>query len=376
MKYLKGSFGYDYNFLKEHVDTILLENGDAKLVLSPTLQGRVMTSSADGDDGDSYGWVNYNLIASKQFLPHCNNFGGEDRYWIGPEGGQFSIFFKKNDPFDLEHWQTPAPIDTESWDVDLKEGERVVLSKSMQLKNYHGSVFDVEAKREVELLDCSDIESSLEIKVEKSVRSVGFKSINTMINNGSFDWNKQTGMLSIWVLGQFTPSEEATIILPIEANAEGEIMNDRYFGKIDEERIKVLSNAILFKADGLKRGKIGVGPNRTLPVIGSYDALNKVLTIVKFNFNPEKTDYVNSMWELQEKPFKGDVVNAYNDGPLDDGSIMGPFYELETSSAAANLKPQESIVHEHATFHFKGSENQLAVIAKNLLGVSLNDCNF
>ena len=31
-----------------------------------------------------------------------NGFGGEDRFWLGPEGGQFSIFFKKDDPFDLE----------------------------------------------------------------------------------------------------------------------------------------------------------------------------------------------------------------------------------------------------------------------------------
>ena len=39
-----------------------------------------------------------------------NAFGGEDRLWLGPEGGQYSIFFRAGDPFDLEHWQTPPPL--------------------------------------------------------------------------------------------------------------------------------------------------------------------------------------------------------------------------------------------------------------------------
>jgi hypothetical protein len=29
-------------------------------------------------------------------VPHINVFGGEDRFWLGPEGGQFSIFFAKD----------------------------------------------------------------------------------------------------------------------------------------------------------------------------------------------------------------------------------------------------------------------------------------
>ena len=30
-----------------------------------------------------------------------NVFGGEDRFWLGPEGGQFALYFKAGDPFDL-----------------------------------------------------------------------------------------------------------------------------------------------------------------------------------------------------------------------------------------------------------------------------------
>ena len=46
-------------------------------------------------------------------------------------------------------------------------------------------------------------------------------------------------------------------------------------------------------------------------------------------------EYVNSLWEIQDEPFRGDVVNSYNDGKLEDGTQLGPFYELESSSPAA-----------------------------------------
>jgi hypothetical protein len=41
----------------------------------------------------------------------------------------------------------------------------------------------------------------------------------------------------------------------------------------------------------------------------------------------------------------GDVINAYNDGPNDDGTQLGRFLELETSSPAAALKSGNSITH-------------------------------
>ena len=64
-------------------------------------------------------------------------------------------------------------------------------------------------------------------------------------------------------------------------------------------------------------------------------------------------------------------MNAYNDGPLEDGSQMGPFYEIESSSPAAFLAPGGKIIHKHNIFHFTGSENDLSKIAKSVLGVDI-----
>jgi hypothetical protein len=115
-----------------------------------------------------------------------------------------------------------------------------------------------------------------------------------------------------------------------------------------------------------------VGPRRVKPVLGSYAADSKVLTLVQFTLPPNATDYVNSMWEIQEKPYSGDVANSYNDGPPAPGAKpLGPFYELESSSPAAALGPGESLTHVHRTVHLQGPEKDLNRAAEAALGVGL-----
>lgn len=68
------------------------------------------------------------------------------------------------------------------------------------------------------------------------------------------------------------------------------------------------------------------------------------------------------------------VINSYNDGSPEPGAVpLGPFYELETSSAAAALQPGETMKHVQRTFHIQGSEEQLNPLAKRFLGVRLSD---
>lgn len=86
----------DVAFLREHTPVIVLSDrtGSSKVALAPAWQGRVMTSTAAGDQGFSCGWINRELIASGKLLPHINVFGGEDRFWLGPEGGTVLDFLR------------------------------------------------------------------------------------------------------------------------------------------------------------------------------------------------------------------------------------------------------------------------------------------
>jgi hypothetical protein len=79
------------------------------------------------------------------------------------------------------------------------------------------------------------------------------------------------------------------------------------------------------------------------------------------------------MWEMQKEPYAGDVLNTYNDGSPGEGKPpLGPFYELETSSPAAMLKPGETMRHIMRTIHLQGTQSELDAIAKAKLGVNLS----
>ncbi len=371
-------FKDDAAFLQAHTRPVILsgQDGLAQVVVSPDLQGRVMTSTAGGSDGLSFGWINRDFIASGQNNLHMNAFGGEDRFWLGPEGGQFSIFFKKDDPFDLEHWFTPPSINEGAYDVVAREDDRIHFRKAMRLVNYSGKEFELELNRVVHLLGSDEV-GALGIPVPRDLKMVAFSSKNAITNTGLEPWTKDTGMLSIWILGMFNPSPETTIVIPFKVGPEEElglIVNDSYFGKVPADRLIVGDGVLFFRGDGQYRSKIGISPRRVKPFAGSYDAANNILTIVHLTVPDGATDYVNSMWEIQEAPFGGDVVNSYNDGPPEPGAKpLGPFYELESSSPAAGLGPGETLTHVHTTVHFQGEDDALDEIARKIFGVSIEE---
>jgi len=370
----QGTFGYDLAFLrKHHKDLVLLENGDARLIVLPAYQGRIMTSTAEGNAGASFGWLNHELIASGKFTEHFSAFGGEERFWLGPEGGQFSIYFKKGVDFKFENWFVPKELDTESFDLVASDKTSAQFEKQMHLDNFSGTSFDLKVNRNISLLNDSAIQS-LFGKLPAGVKAVGFQSDNMITNTGKAEWNKSSGMLSIWILSMLNAGNQTSIAIPYKKGDTavlGKIVTDDYFGKVPAERLKVGDGLILFKADGNQRSKIGLSPARALPMAASYDATNNVLTIAQFSLPEEETDYVNSLWEQQQHPFAGDAVNAYNDGPI-EGKQMGKFYELESSSPAAALAPGQSLSHFHRTIHLKGTKADLNTIAQQLLRVGVD----
>ena len=372
-------FADDIQFLNKYLALNILEepSGAGKLAISGALQGRVMTSTSQGNSGLSYGWINRKLFESKEVSDHINVFGGEERFWLGPEGGQFSIFFKGGDPFDLEHWHTPRLIDLDTFQLARLSPTQAVYSKSASLTNYSGFTFEFDVLRTIDIFSTDKICILLGIENSSEVSSVGYQTTNSITNTGAKNWEKETGLLSIWLLGMFNPSPETTIIIPFHRGTEkelGPVVNDNYFGKVPSDRLIVGDNVIYFRGDGQFRSKIGLSPARAKDIIGAYDASNQILTLVKFE-KPEGVDsYVNSLWELQKHPYEGDVINSYNDGPPEPGSApLGPFYELETSSPALDLRVGQTGTHISQTFHFEGPKEALNKIATMHLGISLNE---
>lgn len=375
------SFGSDLAFLKQHANALVLSDseGRAQAIVVPEFQGRVMTSTANGLDGASQGWIHRELIASKKREPHINAFGGEDRFWLGPEGGQYSIFFPPGASFDFDHWQTPAPIDSEAFELVEHERDRAMLKKRMELTNWSGTRFELEVTREVRMRDPSQVLAAMRVDLPKGVAGVAFETINTVTNTGSKPWTKDGGLLSIWILGMFPANDATTVAIPFEtgpASVRGPIVNDEYFGKVPADRLRVdeQRGLVLFRADGSARGKVGVGPKRAVRRLGSFDAERNVLTLVEFSLPKDDASYVNSLWKHQDDPYGGDVVNSYNDGPAKPGAKqLGRFYELETSSPALALAPRGKATHVHRTVHLTGERASLEPIARAVFGVGLSE---
>ena len=374
--YTKGTYAYDADFLKKHTKNVLElqdEEGKAKVLLSADYQGRVMTSTASGDSSNSFGWINYDLIASGEKKKQFNPVGGEERFWLGPEGGQYSIYFKKGDSFNIAHWQVPAVVDTEMYEVAQHDKSKATFTKNAILTNYSGTNFSIAITRKIRLLNKNEAEEKLKISIPDNIQFVAFETDNQIKNTGTNNWKKENGLLSIWLLGMMTPTDETKVIIPFfpQANARSYITDD-YFGKISADRLLVKDSVLYLRCDGRSRGKIGLSPIIAKPIAGSFDFKKNVLTILIPEVD-KKGLYVNSKWEMQKQPYKGDVINAYNDGPLQDGTQLGPFYEIESSSSANELKQGETQEYKQTTCHFQGDYAALTQLAKQLLGVDLNE---
>jgi hypothetical protein len=374
-----GTFRSDLSLLMAHTEIVLLTSTDGRsqVAVAPGYQGRVMTSTADGVEGTSFGYVHRAGVSAGVRQPHMTVMGGEDRFWLGPEGGQYALYFPPGSAFDTEHWQVPDAIDWGAWPVVSKTGSEVSFQQPLTLTNYSGATFTLRVDRTVRLIDQAGIARVLGHEPGAGTRVVAYESDNRITNTGSNAWKKDTGLVSIWILGMYTPGPRTTVVVPFARGPEsqlGPVVNDKYFGAIGADRLHVGDGVLFFRGDGRKRGKIGIPRPRARDLAGSYDPDRHVLTIVKFTLPEGKADYVNSMWERQQQPYAGDVVNSYNDGPLTPGAApLGPFYEVESSSPAAALKPGETLRHVHRTFHLQGPDSELDAVARAVLGVSLQD---
>jgi hypothetical protein len=349
------TFADDLAFLRKHgpVEVLGLPDGP-QVACSAKYQARVMTSTVE-PGGRSFGWINRGFVGANARGHAFDNFGGEDRFWLGPEGGPNSIFFDDRDPF--YDWSVPEALNQGKWRVRSRDQTSVTYEADLEVRNDNAYRFKLKVVRTIRMLNADDLARHLSITGPSQMKWVGFESVNRVINMNDEPWdNRKRGLLSVWILGQFPTSRDAYVIVPFRPWEEGAVVNDEYFGKVPADRLNVdrLNGFILLRGDGRYRSKIGLQPDRAKNVLGSYNHDNRCLTIVHYDKPEGVWDYVNNEWgKRQRRPYRGDVINSYNDGPGGFfGGRPGGFYELETSSPAIMVEPRGWIEHTHRTFHF------------------------
>ena len=375
----ENTFGQDLEFLNRHVETVVLSNSEgASAIVVPAYKGRTMTSTSSGMAGASYGYLNYKAIAAGNRDPQINLYGGEDRMWISPEGGQYSVFFDPDAEMLYENWRTPACLDTEPFRLTGHDQSSASFERVAKLTNWSQFEFNLKMERTVKLLETASAATHLACSLE-GLSVAAHESSNRLSNIGDSPWESETGLIGIWMLCMNKPAAGATLLVPFKVGSESElgpIVNADYFGKLDQSRLQIdeTGGLLYFLGDGKLRSKLGLTYKRVEPYLGSWDRDRGILSVVQFNLpDTAPNGYNNNLWEIQEDPYCGDVINGYNDGPNESGGQLGGFFELETISPALALETGGSYTHLHRTIRMEGDRQALSRVSVEVFGVDLDE---
>lgn len=355
----------------EGLRTIVLRGSKSSgcILITPDLSARIMAVSIDGPKGDNFGFVKPESIANRGKDPQFNAYGGALRWWAGPEGGQYGVAFPPGTKdFDLGSWYISEEYNGKPFAVAYPQqgaGASALMGAEFRIENASGTKFHIGVECRLSIID-NPLGGARRPKTkQEDLTHLGYVSEVTFENLSEEPLQKETGLLSIWMLGMYVAGPRTFVVAPFERAGSGKIVTDSYFseGGIDSDRLMINEKAgyLLFRADARERSKIGLSRSRASSTIGSIDRARNLLTVWRFPIR-RRMPYVNSLWEYQKRPYVGDVTNSYND----DGNF-GRFYELECSSHALALNPGERFCFPLEVHHYSGELKILARTGNKLL---------
>ncbi len=373
------AFGQDLSFFsKYNAEVLLLGEGESIVAVSPKYQGRVMTSTFGGAEGPSLGWINHELLSDNKIGLQTYQIGGEDRFWIGPQGGDFSIFFPAGSIYSDENWRAPEALSVEPWRMLAHSKTQARFEKVADFENAKGKRFKIKAEREVTVLNREQVSEILGIEIPDAVKLVAFQSFNKLTNMGDSAWAPESGLLNISVQSCFNANRKVRVFIPYrpgDSSKLGDIVRDNYFegGTSGDGSLLVDPSYISFKVDGRNMSGIGVSGRRSEGIALSFDDSNNILTVILYIKPSGVRGYLQNAWRRSGVGrFDGDAISVYNNGPLARTSVAAdPFYEISTHSPALSLAPGKSQFHLQRTFHFGGSEYDLGLISYKLTGIAI-----
>ena len=239
-----------------------------------------------------------------------DNYGGEDRFWLGPEGGQYGLYFPPGKPFVFDNWQTPARH------ARRRVGRRrSARPGAVTFARTHGG---------------DQLRGHALRRRRRAQGVAAFGRRRDEARSASPCRRRQVGRLRDvehdHEQGQRRRGRRrrglAQRVDPRHVRARRRAPTSSCPSK--PERRRARSSTIATSARCLPiasrdeatgflrvqvrrkyRSKIGLGPARAKPVLGSYSDESRLLTIVLYTKPEGATRYVNSMWEIQKEPYGG-----------------------------------------------------------------------
>jgi len=319
------------NYLTQKTSVIELCNQlGGRVAVCPEWNGRVLTSTCDGLEGESFGWVNVQAIDAECF----EDFGGED------------------------HW-TLSPI-VHSFAVELIKENKAVLQRTLQTADANGVAVEFQLSRSISLLNRQtigalfgdDVANALE---QEDVSVVGFRTENTVSSS-------EKACVAGRLRGMFNASPNSVVILttpPENFLSEQPSIDVDYLGGAPHGRIRHLPQALLIRADGRGQCQITMPFPDSPPIFGALELRLGTLTLWTFDLPNDSEE---------------DAIRIYNSGRSRTSTLdWAAYYEINCFSAAQELLSEDSRTYCQSILHLNANNDVLDGLVRNIFDVSLEE---
>ena len=317
------------NYLVQKTSVIeLYDQFGGRIAVSPEWNGRVLTSTGDGLDGDSFGCVNVQAIDADRY----EDFGGEDLWTISPLVHSFGI-------------------------ENIKE-HKVILQRTLQMNDANGVHVEFLLSRSISLLSRQKIgdlfgNAVADSLVQEDVSVVGFRTENTVRSQEKAHVaSRQRGMFNAsphtFVIVSTPLVDFALDPFPVETD---------FLGGSPHGRIRHLPQALLIRADGHGQCQTTVPFSASPPIFGAVELRFGTLTLWMFDLPGDSEE---------------DVIRVYNSGhPHPSELEWSAYYEMNCFSAAQRLQPEDSLTYRQYTLHLNADNVTLGHLVRQLFDVPL-----
>jgi hypothetical protein len=325
------------NYIAQKTSVIeLYDQSGGRVAICPEWNGRVLTSTNGGLEGDSFGYVNVQAIETDR----CEDLGGENLGTFSPLRYSYSVESIKKHRALLE--RTHRMADSNGVSVEFHHTREISLLSPFQAGEIFADAVPEGAAAVMEILERSDV-VSVGFCVECAVRAQE-KAHLAGRQRGMFNASPHTAVI-VSAPPVFSPE-------PFSADVD-------YLGGAPHGRIRHLDEALLIKADGQGRCQVTMPFANAPPVFGAIERKSGTLTLWSFDL-PD--DY----------PGTDDMIRIYNPGRSQGGeSDWATYYEMNFFSAVREVSPEHPLEHVQSTLHINADNAILDELIQKIFGLSL-----
>jgi len=320
------------NYLVQKTSVIeLYDQLGGRVAVCPEWNGRVMTSTCGGLEGDSFGSINVQAIDTGSY----DDFGGEDQWTLSP------LFY--------------------SFAVENIKANHAVLQHPLRMADANGKSVECQLTREIFLLSRFQAGEMFDDAVAEALKQVdvsvvGFYTENTVRS-------QERAYVASRLRGMFNASPHTAVIVPapsVSFSPEPFSVEVDYLGGAPHGRIRYLSKTLLIRADGQRRCQVTMPFATAPPILGAIERRSGTLTLWTF--------------DLPKDYEKNDVIRIFNPGRLRGNELdWTTYYEMNCFSAARILEPEYPLTSSQCTLHINADNAVLDDLIRQIFGVSLGD---